>query len=121
MKQYYVRKADTTRLLLALGATLRHDEPARPWQSSAMAQWYSPSYQEYTTAMGMLKMARYDVVTPMPIAQGSVPVNANVIIACTAALEAKIATIPYLWTDDAPPRQERTVSDVVQATLFDTL
>ena len=120
--RYYVRKEDTTRLVLALGATLQVDEAPRQWQGPEMEKWYTPAYQEYATPLGRIVLSRYDVATPKPIAPGGVPAGANVVIGCSANVEAMLASIPYLWTDTTPPKPtpKPVVATVVQASLFDT-
>lgn len=117
--RFFVRKEDTARFLLAIYGTLRHHDPAKPWQSPAMEGWYTPDFFEYDTAHGIIKLVRYDVDTPRPIARGSVPDNANVVIATTAKGEALLSSIPYLWTATIPPKPVTKVSvDVIQSSLF---
>ena len=120
--RHYVRKEDTARLLLALGATMRHHEPARPWQSPAMERYCTPEYFEYDTPLGMVKVVRYDVATPLPIAPSGVPDGANVVIATTTKTAAMLASIPYLWTDTTTPPKpaaKLVAVDVIQSSLFD--
>lgn len=122
--RYYVRKEDTTRLLLAIRATLRHHDPAKPWQSPAMEGWYTPEFFEYDTAHGIIKLVRYDVDTPRPIARGSVPDNANVVIGVTPQAEALLASIPYLWTATTAPKEVKKAvptTQTMQASFFGDL
>lgn len=119
--RYYVRKDDTTRLLLAISATLHYHQPARPWQSPAMEAWYTPDYFEYDTPIGMVKLVRYDVDTPKPIAPSGVPAGANVVIGVTPQAEALLASIPYLWTATTAPKQVKKAvptTQTMQASFF---